>query len=62
MEKRKKEINDKILALLTAEQKAGWKKMLGAEFKFDKNMPMGPGGPGGPGRGPGGGGGGGGDF
>ena len=59
MDKRKKEINDKILAILTAEQKAGWKKMLGAEFKFEKLPPMGPGGrPGGPGGGPGGGGGG----
>lgn len=61
IEKARKETGEKILAVLTSDQRSKWQSMLGKEFKFDPNirpnMPGGPGGPGGrggPGGGPGG--------
>lgn len=39
MEARKKLINDKILAVLSSEQKATWTKMLGKAFTFQQPAP-----------------------
>ncbi len=48
----RKEVEGKVLAILTDAQRGAWRDMLGQPFKFQE-MPMGPGGPGGRG-GPGG--------
>lgn len=55
MEKRQEELNRKILAVLTADQKAKWNSLLGKPFKIEhpQGFPGGPGGRGGQG-GPGG--------
>ncbi len=53
MEAQRKQMEEKIMALLTDEQKKQWKEMLGAPFTFPAFGPGGPGGRGGPG-GPGG--------
>jgi len=43
----KKEIEDKVLAILTSEQKSKWESLKGAAFEFKMQGPP-PGGPGGP--------------
>lgn len=46
--KAREEANKKALAILTADQKAKWDKMLGKPFEFQRPQGGGPGGPGGP--------------
>jgi hypothetical protein len=47
MEKRREEMNKKVLAVLTADQRSKWQTMLGKPFKLTQPA-FGPGGPGGP--------------
>lgn len=53
MDQQRQEVERKVLAVLSADQKSEWASMKGAAFTFPRR---GPGGPGGPGGGPGGGG------
>jgi len=39
MDARQKSINEKILAVLTSDQKSTWNKMLGKPFTFKRNSP-----------------------
>lgn len=50
MEKKREELNRKVLAVLTADQRSTWNSMIGKPFKLTQQGF----GPGGPGRGPGG--------
>lgn len=48
-EKNRKETLEKMLAVLTDQQRATWKELVGKEFRFDPNVRVDfPGGPGGP--------------
>lgn len=49
MEARREELNKKLLAVLTSNQRSTWNSMLGEPFKFQRPGFGGPGGPGGPG-------------